>query len=112
MIGLYGLVALAVTTRRREIGIRIALGAEPGRVVRELATRVGSLLVVGAAAGMVVTVLAQRELEALVVGVAPLDPLTLGAAVLALAVAAAVAAFVPASRAATIDPAQAMRNAE
>ncbi|MGH7647154.1 MAG: FtsX-like permease family protein, partial [Gemmatimonadaceae bacterium] len=112
MIGLYGLVALAVTTRRREIGIRIALGAEPGRVVRELAARVGSLLVAGAAVGIVVTVLAQRELKALVVGVAPLDPLTLGAAVVALAVAAAVAAFVPASRAATIDPAQTMRNAE
>lgn len=110
MIGLYGLVALAVTTRRREIGIRIALGAEPGRVVRELAMRVGSLLVVGAGVGIVVTVLAQRELRALVVGVAPLDPVTLGAAVLALAIAAAIAALVPASRAATIDPVIAIRD--
>jgi len=112
MIGLYGLVALAVTTRRREIGIRIALGAEPGRVVRELALRVGTLLVVGAACGMVMTVFAQRELRAMVVGVAPLDPLTLAAAVAALGVAAVVAALVPASRAARIDPVEAMRQAE
>jgi predicted permease len=112
MIGLYGLVALAVTTRRREIGIRIALGAEPRRVVRELAARVGWLLVAGAGVGVVMTVLAQRELRAMVVGVAPLDPLTLGAAVLALGVAAGVAALVPASRAASIDPVDAIRESE
>ena len=112
MIGLYGLVALAVTTRRREIGIRIALGAEPGRVVRELAARVGWLLVAGAGVGIGMTVLAQRELRAMVVGVAPLDPLTLGAAVLALGAAAGVAALVPASRAAKIDPVDAIRDSE
>ena len=112
MIGLYGLVALAVTTRRREIGIRIALGAEPGRVVRELAARVGWLLVAGAGVGIGMTVLAQRELRAMVVGVAPLDPLTLGATVLALGAAAGVAALVPASRAAKIDPVDAIRDSE
>ncbi|HEX6808986.1 MAG TPA: ADOP family duplicated permease [Gemmatimonadaceae bacterium] len=112
MIGLYGLVALAVTTRRREIGIRIALGAEPGRVVRELAARVGWLLAAGGATGVVMTVLAQRELRVMVVGVAPLDPLTLGAAVLALGVAAGVAALVPASRAARVDPVDAIRATE
>ena len=112
MIGLYGLVALAVTTRRREIGIRIALGAEPGRVVRELAARVGWLLAAGGSAGVLMTVLAQRELRALVVGVAPLDPLTLGAAVFALGIAAGVAALVPASRAAKVDPVDAIRATE
>jgi len=112
MIGLYGLVALAVTTRRREIGIRIALGAEPGRVVRELAARVGWLLAAGGSAGVLMTVLAQRELRALVVDVAPLDPLTLGAAVFALGIAAGVAALVPASRAAKVDPVDAIRATE
>ena len=112
MIGLYGLVALAVTTRRREIGIRIALGAEPGRVVRELAARVGWLLAAGGSAGVLMTVLAQRELRALVVGVAPLDPLTLGAAVFSLGIAAGVAALVPASRAAKVDPVDAIRATE
>jgi predicted permease len=110
VVGLYGLVALAVTTRRREIGIRIALGAEPGRVVRELAAHVGWLIVAGTAAGLVLTVIAQRQLGAVVFGVAPLDPATIALAVLGLAVAAAVAAILPASRAAKIDPMGAMRD--
>jgi predicted permease len=110
IVGLYGLVALAVTTRRREIGIRIALGAEPGRVVRELTTRVAWLIVGGTGVGLLLTAVAQRQLRAVVFGVAPLDPMTLASAVLGLAVAAAVAAFVPASRAAKIDPVGAMRD--
>ncbi len=110
VIGLYGLVALAVTTRRREIGIRIALGAEPGRVVREVATRVGWLVVGGTGAGLALTVIAGQELRAMVFGVAPFDPLTLAAAVAALAVAAGVATLVPALRAARIDPVGALRD--
>ncbi|HEY4306336.1 MAG TPA: ABC transporter permease [Gemmatimonadaceae bacterium] len=110
VVGLYGLVALAVTTRRREIGIRIALGAEPGRVVRELTARVAWLIVGGTAVGLLLTMIAQRQLRAVVFGVAPLDPLTLGGAVIGLAVAAGIAAFVPASRAAKIDPVGAMRE--
>jgi putative ABC transport system permease protein len=110
IIGLYGLVALAVTTRQREIGIRIALGAAPGRVVRELAARIGWLLAAGAAGGILLTIAAQRELRSLVFGVAALDPATLGAAVLVLGIAAAVAALVPALRAARIDPSSAMRD--
>ena len=110
VIGLYGLVALAVTTRRREIGIRIALGAEPRRVVWELVTRVGWLLAGGAASGLLMTVIAQRELRAMVFGVAPLDPATLAGAVLALAIAAGLATLLPAWRAARIDPVGAMRE--
>jgi predicted permease len=110
VIGLYGLVALAVTTRRREIGIRIALGAEPRRVIFELATRVAWLLAAGAAGGLLMTVLAQRQLRAMVFGVAPLDPTTLASAVLGIAVAAGIATLVPAWRAARIDPVGAMRE--
>jgi predicted permease len=110
VIGLYGLVALAVTTRKHEIGIRIALGAEPSRVVWELATRVASLLAVGAAGGLLMTVIAQRQLRAMVFGVAPLDPATLVGAVLGVAVAAGMATFLPAWRAARIDPVGAMRG--
>jgi hypothetical protein len=110
VIGLYGLVTLAVSTRRREIGIRIALGAEPRRVVWELATRVAGLLAVGAGTGLLMTLAIQRELQAMVFGVAPLDPLTLGAAVLVLAGAAALATVSPAWRAARIDPVGAMRD--
>jgi putative ABC transport system permease protein len=110
VVGIYGLVALAVTTRRREIGIRIALGADPRRVVWNLATHVGRLVAGGTAAGLVMTVIAQRELRAVLFGVAPLDPPTLAAAVLGLGVAATVATLVPAWRAAKIDPVGAMRE--
>lgn len=109
-IGLYGLVALAVTSRRREIGIRIALGADPQRVVWELATRVGWLVVGGAAGGLLFTVIAQRQLRAVVFGVAPLDPATLVGAVAVLGITASVATLVPAWRAAKIDPVGAMRE--
>src|SRR5690242_6100525 len=110
VIGLYGLVALAVTTRKREIGIRIALGAEPRRVVWELAARVAWLLIGGAAGGLLLTVIAQRQLRAMVFGVAPLDPATLAGAVLGVAVAAGIATCLPAWRAARIDPVGAMRD--
>ena len=110
VIGLYGLVTLAVSTRRREIGIRIALGAEPRRVVLELATRTGWLLLAGAAGGLLMTIVLQREIRAMVFGVAPLDPATLAGAVLVLATAAAVATAFPAWRAARIDPVGAMRD--
>jgi predicted permease len=109
-IGLYGLVALAVNTRRREIGIRIALGAEPGRVVRELASRAGGVIVAGTLAGLLLTTVAQFELRAIVFGVAPLDPLTLLAAVVSLAAISVIATLVPASRAAKVDPVGAMRE--
>jgi ABC-type antimicrobial peptide transport system permease subunit len=110
VVGLYGLVALAVATRRREIGIRLALGAEPRRVVRELATRVAWLVAGGTLAGIAMTVIAQRQLRAVVFGVAPLDPLTIGTAVLSLIVASAIATLVPALRAAAIDPVGAIRD--
>jgi putative ABC transport system permease protein len=110
VIGLYGLVALAVTTRRREIGIRIALGAAPRRVVWELAVRVAWLLAGGAAGGLLMTIIAQRQLRAMVFGVAPLDPATLAGAVLGVAVAAGIATVLPAWRAARIDPVGAMRE--
>lgn len=110
VIGLYGLVALAVTARRREIGIRMALGAAPRRVVRELGTRVAWLLAGGAAVGLVLTALAQRALQAMVFGVAPLDPTMLAAALLGIALAAGAATVLPAWRAARIDPAGAMRD--
>jgi putative ABC transport system permease protein len=110
VIGLYGLVALTVAMRRREIGIRMALGAEPGRVVWELAARVAWLIAGGAVAGLVLTAIAQRELRAVVFGVAPLDPATLIGAVVGLGITSAVATLVPASRAARVDPIAVMRE--
>jgi putative ABC transport system permease protein len=110
VIGLYGLVALAASTRRRELGIRLALGAAPRRVVWELVARVAWLFAGGAALGLALTALAQRELRALVFGVTPLDPATLAVAVLSVALAAGVATLLPAWRALRIDPVAAMRD--
>lgn len=110
VLGLYGLVALVVTTRRRELGIRIALGAEPSRVVRDLTTRVAWIVAGGAMIGLALTVVVQRQLRAMVFGVAPLDVPTVAVSVGVLAIAAGVATLIPALRAASIDPAGAMRD--
>jgi ABC-type antimicrobial peptide transport system permease subunit len=110
VVGLYGLVTLVVTTRRREIGIRIALGAESARVVWELSAGLGSVVIGGTLCGLVLTTIAQRQLRAVVFGVAALDPLTLGAAVIGLALSAAIATLIPAMRATKIDPVSAMRD--
>jgi ABC-type antimicrobial peptide transport system permease subunit len=96
--------------RRREIGIRIALGADARRVVWELTTRVGWLLAGGAAIGLLMTIIVQRELRAMVFGVAPLDPSTLALAVLVLGIAVGLATVAPACRAASVDPVAAMRE--
>ena len=75
---------------RREIGIRIALGAEPMRVVRELAMSVARLIGTGAAIGLTLTIIAQRQLRAAVFGVAPLDPVTIAGAIVGLGLIAEV----------------------
>jgi ABC-type antimicrobial peptide transport system permease subunit len=108
-VGLYGVVAHSVTERTREIGVRMALGAEGGQVlglfVRQgLATAtVGTLIGLGGAA-----VLA-RALEKLLFGVTPSDPATLGAVALLLLAVTGVACYIPARRAARIDPLSALR---
>ena len=109
-VGLYSLVSLVVTARTREIGVRMTLGAQPGQIVGELLGSVGRLLTVGVAAGLVLTWLAGRLLRALLYGVSAMDAVTIGAAILALAIVAAAAAFVPARRAARIDPLTAIRG--
>jgi predicted lysophospholipase L1 biosynthesis ABC-type transport system permease subunit len=110
VVGLYGLVAFAVTSRRREIGIRIALGAEPRRMVWELAMHVAWIVAGGALIGLAMTVIAQHQLRAMVFGVAALDPMTLIASIGGLMLSAGVATLIPAFRAASIDPVGAMRD--
>lgn len=109
-VGLYGILAVGVGRRRHEIGIRAALGAEPGEIVR-LVVRSGLVLVaVGAAAGVLVAVWLGRSLEALLHGVEPWDPASLGAAVGVLLLVALAASWIPARRAARIDPASVLRE--
>jgi putative ABC transport system permease protein len=108
-VGLYSLVSLSVTSRTREIGVRMTLGARPGRIVLQVLARVARLLSAGIGAGLMLLFLAERLLRSVLFGVSPLDAVTLAATVLVLAVVAGVATVIPARRAARIDPLQAMK---
>jgi predicted permease len=107
--GVYGVIAYAVAQRRREIGIRIALGAQAGQI-RALFLRRGLVL---AAAGLLLGLAAAsvftRLMASLLFGVEPLDPLTFVAAPFALAAVAAAATYVPSQRAISLDPVETMR---
>jgi predicted permease len=108
-VGLYGVLAYLVTLRRRELGIRMALGASP-RAIASATTRHGLMLaILGAGAGLVLLALAGRSMRSFLYGVAPWDPFTLAGATALLLLIAAVASWLPARRAARIDPAEALR---
>jgi putative ABC transport system permease protein len=109
-VGLYSLIARMVTARRQEIGVRMALGARPGRIVLSLVGGAGWLVGGGIAAGLVLIAAAQRVLHSLLFGVSSLDAASLGGAALLLSVVAVAAAVLPARGAARIDPIEAMRS--
>jgi predicted permease len=108
-IGLYGVMSYVVARRRSEIGIRLALGAEPAGVVRMILGEAGAVLLAGLAAGTLLAIYAARVTSTLLFGVAPSDPATLAAAVAALAVVGLAASWLPARRASRIEPASALR---
>jgi predicted permease len=109
LIGIYGVISYSVSQRTREIGIRLALGAQKG-LMRWMFVRSALVLtVVGAGIGLVAAAALARLMKALLFGVSPLDPLTFAAVPIILALAAALASFLPASRAAAINPADALR---
>jgi predicted permease len=108
--GLYGVIAYAVSRRRREIGIRLALGATAPRI-RWLFLRRGLVVViVGIAFGVAGAVAVTRAMQALLYGVRPLDPITFVVVPLLLAAVAALAIDLPARRAAAVDPAETLRT--
>jgi predicted permease len=108
-LGLYGVMAYAVTRRTRELGIRMALGARAGDV-RWLIVRETMLLVlIGIAIGLPVALLATRVTEGLLFGLTPNDPLTITLATLLLVAIAALAGYLPARRASQVDPLLALR---
>jgi predicted permease len=109
-LGLYGITAYAVSRRNIELGIRMALGTSPAGVVRLVLSRVALLVGGGIAAGSVVALWAVSFVGSLLFGVDPRDPVTIVAAVGVLTVTAAVAGWIPARRAARIDPAQVLRD--
>jgi predicted permease len=108
-VGVYGMVRYTVATRTREVGIRIALGADAGGVARLLATHGVRLVVIGGAIGLVASLLAARVLAAMLFGLGSFEPLALIGAPLVLGVAAWLAAYLPARRATRVDPLAALR---
>lgn len=110
VIGLYGVISSNVARRRNEIGIRLALGAEQGRVLRMVLGEVAILLVAGLALGLAVAIFSTRLLAGFLYGLEPNDPTTLVTACVVLAVAAVAAGLLPARRAANLDPMTALRE--
>jgi ABC-type antimicrobial peptide transport system permease subunit len=109
-VGVYGMVRYSVAMRTREVGIRMALGADAAGVARQLATHGVRLVLVGGAIGAVAALLAARFLSTLLFGVGTFDPLAVTGALLVLGVAAWLAAYLPARRASRVDPLAALRT--
>jgi putative ABC transport system permease protein len=109
-LGLYGITSYAVSRRRPEIGIRLALGAAPGGVVRLILSRVAILVGIGVSLGAAASAWLSRFVAALVYGLEPRDPITLAFAALTLGAVGTFASWLPASRAARIDPADVLRE--
>ena len=109
-IGLYGILAYFVTGRRREIGLRMALGAESGHVIWLVIRRVIPVLIVGSLAGVSLSLLGGTWFRSLLYGVGPFDPWSTGAAFLVLIAIAIGAATAPTIRAVRVDPASTLRD--
>ncbi|HVO97235.1 MAG TPA: ABC transporter permease [Bryobacteraceae bacterium] len=109
-IGLYGVMSYNVARRRNEIGIRMALGAEQGRVLRMVMKEAAVLIVIGLAAGLCAALGVTRFVASFLYGLKPNDAWTLGLAAGTLALVAAVAGFFPARRASRLDPMAALRD--
>lgn len=108
-IGVYGLIAYSVARRRREIGIRMALGANAPTIIRSIVVGGVKLAAAGAAIGVAGALLVTRLMASLLFGVGPRDPATLSGVVGILALVAALASWIPARLAARISPISALR---
>jgi predicted permease len=109
VVGVYGVTSYAVTRQAREIGVRIALGARPARVVASVLSRGLRPVAIGLAAGLVAAALGGRVIGTFLFGIGPTDPAAFAIATGVLLVAAALACYLPARRAAAVDPVAVLR---
>lgn len=110
IVGVYGVLAYAVAQRRKEVGIRIALGAEPG-MVKTLLLRQGLILAcIGCAIGLASAAGLSRWISSLLFGITPLDPFTYIVSGAIVVAAAMLASYVPARQAASLDPMETLRS--
>jgi ABC-type antimicrobial peptide transport system permease subunit len=109
MVGLYGVMAYSVSQRTREIGVRMALGAQRSSVYGLILNEAGRMMTAGIVAGLVCSVGAATLIRKLLFGTAPWDAMTLAGVAAGLAIAAMLASYLPARRAASIDPVEALR---
>lgn len=109
-MGIFGVLSQAVTRRRREIGIRVALGADAARLIRMLVGRGVAMTAAGAAIGTAASVAGARTLESLLFGVSPFDAVSFGSVILLLLLVSLVACWWPTRRALAVEPAEVLRS--
>jgi ABC-type antimicrobial peptide transport system permease subunit len=109
-VGVYGVTAHFVRRRQRDLGIRIALGLRPSRLVAQVVSRGGALVLIGSVIGTVAALILARLLSSFLYGVSAVDPLSLAGATLALMAVGVAAALLPAWRASRLDPAAVFRE--
>jgi putative ABC transport system permease protein len=108
-LGIYGVMAYTTSQRTREIGIRVALGAQRGDVMKLVIAQGMKLALIGTVLGLAASLALTRLIKSLLFGVSPADPLAFTAAVLTLAIVALLACYIPARRAAKVDPMLSLR---
>jgi putative ABC transport system permease protein len=110
LVGVFGVLAYSVQQRTREFGVRIALGASAGSVLRLVMSSASSVIFIGIAIGLASAAVLSRSISTFLFGVQPLDPITFVLVPLVLMATAAIAVAAPAWRAARVDPVVAFRN--
>jgi ABC-type antimicrobial peptide transport system permease subunit len=109
-VGIYGIMTYTVTQRTNEIGIRLALGAQRGRVRAMVLRETGWLAMFGVIAGIAIALGLGRLVKSMLYGLSPNDPISLTSAALLLLAIAIIAAWIPAARASRIEPMEALRH--
>jgi ABC-type antimicrobial peptide transport system permease subunit len=110
MVGVFGVLSYGVQQRTREFGVRIALGASGGTILKMVLANAARVIGAGALIGLVLAAMLAQSIAIFLFGVTPLDPLTFAGVVIVLGATAAIASLIPAYRASRIDPVVAFRS--